>query len=154
MTDLFTLADLPKGSRIAGLDVGSHTIGVALGDLRHTIASPHSVIRRSKLAADIAALQRIITTQEVAALVVGWPVNMNGSEGPRCQSVRQFTRNIAPAIPLPVRFWDERLSTVAAEQSMLEGDLSRAKRAERIDQTAACVILQGALDHLQYAEGR
>jgi putative Holliday junction resolvase len=143
-------AALPRGRAVAGLDLGTKTIGVAVSDVMRAIASPLLTIRRGKFAADAARLAEIIAGRQIAGLVIGLPRNMDGSEGPRCQSVRAFARNLEGRIDLPVVFWDERLSTVAAERALLEGDTSRQRRGEVIDQVAAGIILQGALDRMAY----
>ncbi|MFD1882247.1 Holliday junction resolvase RuvX [Paracoccus pacificus] len=143
-------AALPRSGALAGLDLGTKTIGVAVSDgLRH-VASPLKVIRRSKFTADAAELLQIAKDRGLAGLVLGLPRNMDGSEGPRAQSTRAFARNLERLTPLPITFWDERLSTVAAERALLEADTSRRRRAEVIDQVAAGYILQGALDRLSY----
>ncbi|MFT3690058.1 Holliday junction resolvase RuvX [Paenirhodobacter sp.] len=146
-------AALPRIGAVAGLDLGTKTIGVAVSDLRRQVASPLRTIRREKFTLDVAELLKIVAEREIAGLVLGLPMNMDGSEGPRCQSTRAFARNLEKLTPLPIAFWDERLSTVAAERAMLEADLSRKKRAERIDNVAAGFILQGALDRLSYLAG-
>ena len=133
---------------LIGLDPGTRTIGVALSDRTRMIASPFRLIRRTKFAADGAALLAVTTENAACGFVVGLPRNMDGSEGPRAQSVRAFVRNLAGLTELPILFWDERLSTVAAERAMIDAGLSRAKRGERIDAAAAAFILQGALDRL------
>jgi putative Holliday junction resolvase len=145
------LAALPPRCRLLGLDVGTHTIGLATSDFTYMIATPLEIITRTKIAKDSTALQAVIAREQVGGLVVGWPVNMDGSEGPRCQSTKQFLQNIAAQITLPVVLWDERLSTAAVTRTMLEADLSRARRKELVDKMAATYILQGALDALQYA---
>lgn len=137
---------LDPGQRYLGLDLGTKTIGLALSDTGHRIASPHATIPRKKFSTDAAELSRIIARENVAALVLGLPVNMDGSEGPRCQAARAFARNMAQIAPLPVALWDERLSTVAVERMMVEADLSRARRAELVDKLAASYILQAYLD--------
>lgn len=139
---------LRPGTRLAGLDLGTKTIGVALSDFGLRIATPHTTIRRKKFATDAAALLKICEAEKVGGLVLGLPVNMNGTEGPRAQATRAFARNLAPLTDLPIVLWDERLSTAAAERAMLEADVSRKKRAEKIDAAAAAFILQGALDRL------
>ncbi len=148
------LAILPLRGRLLGLDLGTKTIGLAISDSLRTVASPLETIRRKKLRHDVERLQAVIAERQPVGLVLGLPVNMDGSEGPRCQSTRQFARNIAGAgIDLPLAFWDERLSTAAVERFLVEeADLSRAKRAEVVDKMAAAYILQGALDAL--ARGR
>jgi len=142
---------LPPAGRLLGLDVGEKTIGLALSDSARSIASPLETIRRGKLAADAAALQAVIAARGPVALVLGLPVNMDGSEGPRCQSVRAFARNLATqGIALPVAFWDERLSTAAVERFLIgEADMTRGRRAQVVDKMAAAYILQGALDALR-----
>ncbi len=143
------LADLPQTARIMGLDVGTKTIGLALSDTTRSIASPLETIRRTKFTADAAALVRLADKHGAAALVVGLPVNMDGSEGARCQSVRAFAANLLRVKDWPLAFWDERLSTAAVTRTLLEADLSRARRGELVDKMAAAYILQGFLDHLR-----
>ncbi|HMO74181.1 MAG TPA: Holliday junction resolvase RuvX [Sphingopyxis sp.] len=140
-------AALPDGGRLAGLDVGTKTIGVALCDAGWSFATPDRTILRRKFTADLEALRQLVAAQSVAGLVVGLPLNMDGSDSPRTQSVRAFARNLAP-LGLPVLLWDERWSTAAVERAMIAADVSRAKRAERIDSAAAAFILQGAIDAL------
>ena len=141
-------AVLKPGEAIAGLDLGTKTIGLAMSDLGRRFATPRPVIRRVKFTQDAETLLAFATREKVAAFVIGLPVNMDGSEGPRVQATRAFVRNMAQKTDLPFIYWDERLSTVAAERALLEMDVSRAKRAERIDSAAASFILQGALDRL------
>ena len=141
-------AALPPRGAIAGLDFGERTIGVAVSDTLRSVASPLSTLRPSKFTADAAALLAIAAERGIVGLVLGLPRNMDGSEGPRCQSTRAFARNLARLTPLPIGFWDERLSTVAAERALIEADTSRRRRAEVIDHVAAAYILQGALDRL------
>ncbi|RCW88133.1 Holliday junction resolvase RuvX [Paracoccus lutimaris] len=141
---------LPRAGAIAGLDLGTKTIGVAVSDGLRGVASPLTVIRRTKFTADAEALLKIVADRALVGLVLGLPRNMDGSEGPRAQSTRAFARNLERLTPLPISFWDERLSTVAAERALLEGDTSRKRRAEVIDQVAAGYILQGALDRLRF----
>ncbi|PCD77230.1 Holliday junction resolvase RuvX [Pseudothioclava arenosa] len=143
-------AALPATGALAGLDLGTKTIGVAVSDGFRSVATPLSTIRRQKFTLDAEALLKITSERAICGLVLGLPMNMDGSEGPRCQSTRAFARNLEKLTPLPIAFWDERLSTVAAERAMLEADLSRKQRAERIDHVAAGFILQGALDRLGY----
>jgi putative Holliday junction resolvase len=143
-------AALPRTGAVLGLDLGTKTIGVAVSDLRRQVASPLRTIRREKFTLDAAELLKIVAEREIGGLILGLPMNMDGSEGPRCQSTRAFARNLEKLTALPIGFWDERLSTVAAERAMLEADLSRKKRAERIDNVAAGFILQGALDRMSY----
>ncbi|ALI54297.1 putative holliday junction resolvase [Celeribacter marinus] len=142
-------ATLPAMRSVAGLDLGDKTIGVAISDRLLTVATPTDTIRRKKFGVDAESLLALLTAREVGGIILGLPRNMDGSEGPRCQKTRAFARNLSQLTPLPITFWDERLSTVAAERAMLEADMSRAKRAEKIDQVAASVILQGALDRLR-----
>ena len=145
----FTLrSSLRPGSRLLGLDVGEKTIGLALSDPGLAIASPLMTLRRGKFTADAERLGRLIGERRVGGLVVGLPVNMDGSEGPRCQSVRQFAANLLARLDLPLAFWDERLSTAAVTRAMLDADLSRRRRGEIVDQLAAAYILQGLLDRL------
>ena len=141
-------ATLPRGARLAALDLGEKTIGIAIGDPGHRVASPLTTIRRTKFTKDATELMRIADERQVGGLVIGLPLNMDGSEGPRCQSVRQFAANLIKLRDLPIAFWDERLSTMAVTRDMIAADLSRAKRAKTVDQSAAAFILQGALDSL------
>ncbi|MBD3787106.1 MAG: Holliday junction resolvase RuvX [Sphingomonadales bacterium] len=143
-------AALPRFGALAGLDLGTKTIGVAVSDRMRSVASPLRTIRREKFTLDAAELLKITAEREIAGIVLGWPVNMDGSEGPRSQSTRAFARNLEKLTPLPIAFWDERLSTVAAERALLEADMSRKRRAETIDHVAAGFILQGALDRLAH----
>ena len=145
-------AALPRHGPLAGLDFGSHTIGVAVSDGFRRVASPLETIRRKKFRTDAEALLDLCAHREVAGLILGLPLNMDGSEGPRCQSTRAFARNLEAVTDLPIGFWDERLSTVAAERALLEADTSRKRRAEVIDHVAASYILQGALDRLAHME--
>jgi putative Holliday junction resolvase len=138
-----------RSKRLMGLDVGEKTIGLALSDLSQTIATPLETLRRGKFTQDAQMLAKITAEKEVGALVLGWPLNMDGSEGPRCQSVRAFAHNLEKIIPLPLLLWDERLSTAAVTRTLLEADLSRSRRAEVVDKMAAAYILQGALDALR-----
>ena len=144
------LTALPGGGALAGLDCGDTTIGVAVSDLRRQVATPLSTIRRVKFTDDAAALLSLMTARGIAGLILGLPRNMDGSEGPRAQATRAFARNLSRLTPLPIGFWDERLSTVAAERALLEADTSRKRRSEVIDHVAAGYILQGALDRLGY----
>lgn len=141
-------AALPRDRAVAGLDLGEKTIGVAVSDRRLSVATPLETIRRKKFTLDAGALLAICTRREIAGLVLGLPMNMDGSEGPRCQSTRAFARNLERLTSLPIAFWDERLSTVAAERALLEADTSRKRRSEVIDHVAAGFILQGALDRI------
>ena len=144
------LSELQPGHRLMGLDLGSKMIGIALSDLGLTIATPKLTLRRGKFKADAQELRSLIEEQDVGGLVIGLPLNMDGSEGPRCQSVRQFAANLQAEFPIAIAFWDERLSTVSAERILLEADMSRKRRSEVIDKMAASIILQGALDRLSY----
>ncbi len=129
-----------------GCDVGTKTIGLAVSDGLGMVASPLQTLKRKKFSLDIVKLQEIITEYQVEQIVLGLPVNMDGTEGPRCQSTRAFADNLAKHLSLPIHFWDERLSTAAVERVMLDADLSRAKRADHVDKLAAAYILQGFLD--------
>lgn len=146
-------AALPRVGAVMGLDLGTKTIGVAVSDGLRQVASPLTVIRREKFTLDAAALLALVEGRGIAGLILGLPRNMDGSEGPRAQSTRAFARNLERLTSLPIGFWDERLSTVAAERALLEADTSRARRAQVIDQVAAGYILQGALDRLRYMAG-
>ena len=145
-------AALPAGRALAGLDLGEKTIGVAVSDRLRRVATPLETIRRRKFSEDAGRLLEIAAHREVGGLVIGLPRNMDGSEGPRCQSARAFARNLCRQTTLPIGFWDERLSTVAAERALLEADASRRRRAEVIDHVAAGIILQGLLDRLGHME--
>ena len=138
-------ASLKPRQRVLGLDPGTKTIGVALSDITLTIATPMEIIRRVKFKKDVARLREIVEEHDIGGFVIGWPVNMDGSEGPRCQSTRAFCQNLAAAIDLPQTLWDERLSTSAVERTLIEADTSRARRKQVIDKMAAAYILQGAL---------
>jgi putative Holliday junction resolvase len=140
-------AALPDGGKLAGLDVGTKTIGIAICDAGWHFAGPLETIRRTKFTRDLASLRRIIEHEHVAGLVVGLPLNMDGSDSPRTQSVRTFARNLA-TLDLPILLWDERWSTQAVERAMIEADVSRARRAQKVDALAAAHILQGAIDAL------
>jgi putative Holliday junction resolvase len=149
--DVKTFAStLQQGRALIGLDLGTKTIGVAVSDGLLSVASPLETIKRAKYTADAARLSEIIAGREICGIVLGLPFNMDGSEGPRCQSTRAFARNFARQSELPITYWDERLSTVAAERALLEADASRKRRAEVIDNIAAAYILQGALDRLSH----
>ena len=140
-------ASLAPNARLLGLDVGKKTVGLALSDVRRMVASPMETIARSKLVADIERIRTIVAAQSVGGFVVGLPISMDGTEGPRCQSVRQFAADLARAIDLPLAFFDERLSTAAVERLLIdEADMSRKRRDEVIVKMAAAYILQGALD--------
>ena len=140
-------AKLPREGRLMALDVGSKTVGVATSDVLRSLATPLVTVKRSKLAADLAALAELAARHEAKALVVGLPLNMDGTDSPRTQSVRAFARNCR-VLGLPILLWDERWSTQAVERAMIAADVSRAKRAEAVDKLAAAHILQGAIDAL------
>ncbi len=143
---------LPAARAVAGLDLGTVTIGVAVSDHLRRIATPLQTIRRKKFGVDADKLLGILIARDIAGIVLGLPLNMDGTEGPRCQSTRAFARNFEKMTGLPISFWDERLSTVAAERALLEADTSRKRRAEVIDHVAASYILQGALDRMAHLE--
>jgi putative Holliday junction resolvase len=150
--NIVVIEDLPallaNGRTLAGLDLGDKTIGVAVSDRGLSFAHPRPVIIRKKFSVDAASLIDLLTKENTGAVVIGLPINMDGSEGPRAQASRAFVRNIARMTDLPFAFWDERLSTVAAERSLIEMDMSRAKRKTKIDSAAAAFILQGVLDRI------
>lgn len=141
-------AALPRAQSIMGLDLGDKTIGVAISDVLLSVASPHETVRRKKFGVDAARLLEIAGARDICGIILGLPRNMDGSEGPRCQSTRAFARNLTRLTDLPIGYWDERLSTVAAERALLEADTSRKRRAEVIDNIAASYILQGVLDRI------
>ena len=143
------IAALPPMQALIGLDLGEKTIGVAVSDSFQSVATPLETVRHKKFGVDAARLAEIIAERRIGGLVLGLPRNMDGSEGPRCQSTRAFARNFDRLTPLPITYWDERLSTVAAERALLEADTTRKRRAEVIDHVAAGYILQGLLDRLQ-----
>jgi len=145
-------AAVPNAGVLAGLDVGTKTIGLALCDAEWHFAGPADTIQRTKFARDLEVLKTFVARHRVAGLVVGLPLNMDGSDSPRTQSVRAFARNLAP-IGLPVLLWDERWSTQAVEKAMVAADVSRARRSEAIDKLAAAHILQGAIDALANLHG-
>lgn len=153
LAPLIAIQDLPKllapEARLLGLDVGSKTIGMALSDITRSIATPYHTIRRTKFTEDAKSIEAAIEEHGIGAVVVGLPLNLDGSEGPRAQSTRAFARNLAARIAPPIVFWDERLSTAAVERHLIEADASRKRRAEVIDRMAAAYILQGALDRLK-----
>ena len=141
---------LPFGRGLIGLDLGTKTIGVAASDGLLSTASSVETVKRRKFTIDAARVLELATGREAAGIVLGLPRNMDGSEGPRCQSTRAFARNLSELTAIPITFWDERLSTVAAERALLEADMTRKRRSEVIDSVAAAYILQGALDRLQH----
>jgi putative Holliday junction resolvase len=144
---------LPEGGRLLGLDVGTKTIGLAVCDAQWTIATPAQLIRREKFSADLEKLKAAAEARQVRGMVLGLPLNLDGSESSRTQSVRAFARNLAP-LGLPVLLWDERWSTQAVTRALLDADASRARRAELVDKMAAAYILQGAIDALAMGPGR
>ncbi|MDB5587775.1 MAG: Holliday junction resolvase RuvX [Devosia sp.] len=143
------LANIPASGRIMGLDLGTKTIGVAISDGMRYSATPLETIKRTKFTADAIRLDEIIAQNAIIAVILGLPLNMDGSEGPRVQSTRAFARSLAQRITLPIAFWDERLSTSAVTRMMIQADLRRDRRAEVVDKLAASYILQGALDRLR-----
>ena len=145
-------ATLPPGARLLGFDLGEKTIGVALSDTSRAIATPMETLPRGKFAVDVVKLEKIIAEHTVGGIVVGLPLNMDGSDGPSAQSARAFARNLAARIDLPIVLWDERLSTVAVTRTLLDADTSRRRRAEVVDKMAAGYILQGALDRIRHME--
>lgn len=144
------MATVPANTRLIGLDLGTKTIGLALSDLGRGIASPMETIKRKKFTLDAEKLLEICARQQVGGIVLGLPLNMDGSEGPRVQATRAFVRNLSQKTELPITYWDERLSTAAVTRTLLEADSSRAKRAEAVDKMAAAFILQGFLDRLGF----
>jgi putative Holliday junction resolvase len=140
---------LPVTGKILGLDLGTKTIGVAVSDAMRYSASPLETIKRTKFTKDVERLEVLITENQIVAILLGLPLNMDGSEGPRVQSTRAFARNLKQRVNLPIAFWDERLSTSAVTRMMIEADLRRDRRAEVVDKLAASYILQGALDRLR-----
>jgi putative Holliday junction resolvase len=153
LSPLLPVEDLPPllrpEARLLGLDVGSKTIGMALSDVTRSIATPYHTVRRTKFTEDVKSIAGAIEEHGVGAVVLGLPINLDGTEGPRAQSTRAFARNLAARIEIPIAFWDERLSTAAVERHLIEADASRKRRAEVIDRMAAAYILQGALDRLK-----
>ena len=142
-------AALARGARLIGIDVGTKTLGLALSDVLRTVASPLETIRRRKFSLDAARLLELAAEHRIGGFVIGLPANLDGSEGPRAQSTRAFARNLASLTPLPLLFWDERLSTAAAERTLIEADTSRKRRGELIDKLAATIILQTALNRMR-----
>jgi putative Holliday junction resolvase len=147
------IEDLPqllaRDARLLGLDVGTKTIGLALSDVTRSVATPYDTIRRTKFTADAKTIREVVEQNKVGALVIGLPLNLDGSEGPRAQSTRAFARNLAAHVTIPMVFWDERLSTAAVERHLIEAGASRKRRAEVVDRMAAAYILQGALERLR-----
>jgi putative Holliday junction resolvase len=147
--DVNPLAAIPASGRILGLDLGTKTIGIAVSDAMRYSATPLETIKRTKFTQDAERIVELVTQNQVVAIILGLPLNMDGSEGPRVQSTRAFARNLVQKIDLPIAFWDERLSTSAVTRMMIEADLRRDRRAEVVDKLAASYILQGALDRLR-----
>jgi putative Holliday junction resolvase len=147
------VAALPRGARLLGVDLGTKTIGLALSDVERRIATPLETLKRTKFTPDAAAIARVVERFGVGGLVVGLPLNMDGTEGPRSQATRAFVRNLKPLIKIPVAFWDERLSTLAVTRTLIEADASRARRGAVVDKMAAAYILQGALDRAPPDDG-
>ncbi len=147
------IEDLPpllgRDARLLGLDLGTKTIGMALSDVTRSVATPFDTIRRTKFTTDAKTIREAVEKNQVGGLVIGLPLNLDGSEGPRAQSTRAFARNLAVHVEVPMVFWDERLSTAAVERHLIEADASRKRRAEVVDRMAAAYILQGALDRLK-----
>jgi putative holliday junction resolvase len=148
-TGLESLAGLGKEARLLGIDLGEKTIGLALSDVGRSIAAPLETIRRTRFTPDAERIRALAARFHIGAVVVGLPLNMDGSEGPRAQATRAFARNLKPLLGLPVVFWDERLSTAAVTRTLLEADASRARRGALVDKMAAAYILQGVLDRLR-----
>ena len=142
-------SQLPMRGRLLGLDLGTKTIGLALSDSSRQIATPMQTIRRISFRKDVAKLEEILSEHLIAGFVLGLPINMNGTQGPRCQSTRDFARNLIIHLSVPILLWDERLSTSAADHVLLAADMSRQKRAAVVDKIAAALILQAALDALE-----
>lgn len=142
---------LPSSGRLIGLDAGTKTIGLALSDSSRSIATPLETIKRTKFKDDAARLMSLIESNSIVAMVLGWPLNLDGSEGPRAQGTKAFARNLNKLCALPILLWDERLSTAEAERMLISADASRKRRAEVIDKLAATIILQGALDRMRGA---
>jgi putative Holliday junction resolvase len=141
-----TIAALPRHARVLGADLGTKTIGLALSDVERRIATPLETLKRTKFTPDAQKIVAIVRRFEIGAIVVGLPLNMDGSEGPRAQATRAFARNLAPLAGCPILFWDERLSTAAVTRTLLASDASRSRRADLVDKMAAAYILQGFLD--------
>ena len=143
----FRAACAPQ-TRLLGIDLGTKTIGLALSDAQRTIASPLETLKRSRFTADSAALAALVLDHKIGGIIIGLPLDLDGSTGPRAQSTRAFAINLARHIAVPIGLWDERFSTAAVERAMLEADISRRKRAKAVDKAAAAYILQGALDRM------
>ena len=143
-------AKIASGRRLLGLDLGANTIGLALSDTLISIATPFQTLKRGKFSTDAAKIDQIIQQESVGGLVIGLPLNMNGSEGPAAQSARAFARNLSGRSTIPIAFWDERLSTAAVTRTLLDADASRRRRAALVDKMAAAFILQGAIDWIRH----
>lgn len=143
-------AQLTPGSRLLGVDLGEKTIGLALSDTLISIATPFQTLRRGKFSVDAVKIDKIVHGEHVGGIVIGLPLNMNGSEGPAAQSARAFARNLSARSALPIAFWDERLSTAAVTRTLIDADASRKRRASLVDKMAAAFILQGAIDRLRH----
>lgn len=149
LDDVVAFAGLLPPGRLIGIDAGTKTLGLALSDTRRSIASALETIMRTKFTQDAARLLSLANEHAITGFVLGWPVNLDGSMGPRAQATKAFARNLNRLTPLPILLWDERLSTAAAERMLIEADASRRRRAEVIDKLAATIILQGALDRMR-----
>ena len=143
-------AKLAPGSRLLGMDLGEKTIGLALSDTMISIATPFETLKRGKFSADAAKIDQIIHAENIGGIIVGLPLNMNGTEGPAAQSARAFARNLSVRSATPITLWDERLSTAAVTRTLIEADASRRRRAQLVDKMAASFILQGAIDRLRH----
>ena len=151
--DLEAFAEsLATGARLLGIDLGEKTIGLALSDVGRSIATPLETLRRTKFTPDAERIRALASRFEVGGIVMGLPLNMDGSEGPRAQATRAFVRNLKPLLGLPILFWDERLSTAAVTRALIEADTSRARRGELVDKVAAAYILQGVLDRIRHRQ--
>ncbi|MFD2251773.1 putative Holliday junction resolvase [Pseudochelatococcus lubricantis] len=150
IVSLETFKDLQPGQRLMGFDLGTKTIGLALSDIERRIATALETIRRTKFSQDAERILALAKLHNVGGFVIGMPLNMDGTEGPRAQATRAFSRNLHKLTPIPVALWDERLSTVAVTRTLISADASRARRAELVDKLAAAYLLQGALDRLSY----
>ena len=148
------LTALPNSGKLLGFDLGTKTIGVAISDGLRLSATPLETIKRKKFTTDAKLLQHLIETNEIVGVILGLPLNMDGTVGPRAQSTKAFARNLKNIINIPIVFWDERLSTSAVTKTLIEADMSRAKRAKVVDKLAASYILQGALDRLRFTAGQ
>ena len=155
MTHYVEIADfgdaLPQTGRLLGFDLGTKTIGLALSDPGRAIASPLETLKKTKFSKDVEAIKTVVKEHAIQGLVIGLPINLDGSHGPRAQATRAFARNLDNHLDLPILFWDERLSTAAVNRTLIDADRSRARRSELVDKMAASYILQGALDRLRYA---